>query len=75
MEGGVSEDSVRGQFEGIVSGGDFRRQFQGKVSEEDLWVGFNLILQRLCRIELLLQVKDWLLMIIHVEVSAGSFKR
>ena len=36
MEGGVSEDSVRGQFVGIVSGGDFRRQFQGKVSREGL---------------------------------------
>ena len=34
MEFGVSDDSVRGQFEGIVSVGDFRRQFQVKVSRE-----------------------------------------
>ena len=36
MEGGVSDDSVRGQFEGIVPGGDFKRQFQVKVSRECL---------------------------------------
>ena len=30
MEDGVSEDSVRGQFEGIVSGGNFRRLVSGE---------------------------------------------
>ena len=62
MEGGLSEDGVRRQFKRIVSGNDFRRgRSQRKVSEEDFWVGFDLILLRLCRIQLFLYVKGWLL--------------
>ena len=75
MEDGVSEDGVRRQFKRIVSGNDFRRgRSHRKVSEEDFWVGYDLILLRLCRIELFLYVKGWLFMKIHVEVSAGSFR-
>ena len=32
MEGGVSEDSVRGQFEGIVSGEGLKGRCQRKIS-------------------------------------------
>ena len=54
MEGGVSDDGVMGEFgrrfEVVITEGSFRGRLQGKVSEEDLWVGFDLILVRLCRI-------------------------
>ena len=51
LEGGVSDDGVMGgKFEVVITEGSFRGRLQGKVLEEDLWVGFDLILVRLCRI-------------------------
>ena len=54
--------------------GSFRKRLQGKVSDEDLWVGFDLILVRLCKIQLFMYAKGWLLVRIHVEVLVGSFR-
>ena len=39
-----------GKFEVVITKGSFKERLQGKVSDEDLWVGFDLILERLCKI-------------------------
>ena len=47
LEGGVSDDGVMGEFGGrfevVITEGSFNGRLQGKVSEEDRWVGFDLI--------------------------------
>ena len=52
LEGGVSDDGVMeefgGRFEVVVTESSFGERLQEKVSEDDLWVGFDLILVRLC---------------------------
>ena len=79
MEGGVSDDGVMeefgGRFEVVNREGGFRGRLQGKVSEEDLWVGFDLILVRLCNPNLAIYVCQGLILArIHVEVSVCSFR-
>ena len=55
LEGGVSDDGVMeefgGRFEVVNREGSFRGRLQGKVSEEDLWVGFDLILVLVCYVD------------------------